>query len=98
VHLTPEQEAQLSQIASHAGTDTERLVKDAALRLLERDARFRDLRKHKVPPLRFAPVGMTELLLRSGRDDRVIAGRHRAGRPGGIHRRGRDGCGHRADA
>ena len=41
VHFTPEQEAQLSQIASRAGTDTERLVKDAALRLLEQDARFR---------------------------------------------------------
>jgi predicted transcriptional regulator len=41
VHFTPEQEAQLSQIASHAGTDTARLVKDAALRLLEQDARFR---------------------------------------------------------
>jgi predicted transcriptional regulator len=41
VHFTPEQEAQLSQIASHAGTDTERLVKDQALRLLEQDARFR---------------------------------------------------------
>ena len=41
VHFTPEQEAQLSQIASHAGKDTERLVKDAALRLLEQDARFR---------------------------------------------------------
>src|SRR5580692_2659227 len=41
VHFTPEQEAQLSQIASHAGTDTERLVKDAALRLLEQDAGFR---------------------------------------------------------
>jgi len=26
VHFTPEQEAQLSRIASHAGTDTERLV------------------------------------------------------------------------
>jgi hypothetical protein len=33
VHFTPEQEAQSSQIASHAGKDTERLVKDAALRL-----------------------------------------------------------------
>jgi len=31
VHFTPEQEAQLSQIASKAGTDPERLVKDAAL-------------------------------------------------------------------
>ena len=35
VHFTPEQEAQLTQIASKAGTDAERLVKDAALRLLE---------------------------------------------------------------
>jgi hypothetical protein len=33
VHFTPEQEAQSSQIPSHAGKDTERLVKDAALRL-----------------------------------------------------------------
>jgi predicted transcriptional regulator len=41
IHFTPEQEAQLSQIANHTGTDTERLVKDAALRLLEQDARFR---------------------------------------------------------
>jgi predicted transcriptional regulator len=41
VHFTPEQEAQLSQIASHAGTDTERLVKDAVVRLLEQDGRFR---------------------------------------------------------
>ena len=41
VHFTPEQEARLSQIASQAGVDPEPLVKDAALRLLERDARFR---------------------------------------------------------
>jgi predicted transcriptional regulator len=41
VHFTPEQEAQLAQIASNAGTDPERLVKDAALRLLQEDARFR---------------------------------------------------------
>jgi len=41
VHFTPEQEARLSKIASQAGVDPERLVKDAALRLLERDARFR---------------------------------------------------------
>jgi hypothetical protein len=38
-------------------------VKDAGLRLVEQGARFRAAgRKHKVPPLRFAPVGMTELL------------------------------------
>ena len=41
VQFTPEQEAQLAQIASKAGTDPERLVKDAALRLLQQDARFR---------------------------------------------------------
>jgi predicted transcriptional regulator len=41
VHFTPEQQARLTQIASHAGTDTEALVREAALRLLEQDARFR---------------------------------------------------------
>lgn len=41
VDFTPEQEARLSQIATETGTDPERLVKDAALRLLEKDARFR---------------------------------------------------------
>lgn len=34
VHFTPEQEAKLAQLANRAGTDTERLVKEAALRLL----------------------------------------------------------------
>jgi hypothetical protein len=41
VHFTPEQEAQLAQIATHAGTDAERLVKEAALRLLEGELAFR---------------------------------------------------------
>jgi predicted transcriptional regulator len=41
VHFTPEQEAQLAQIASTEGTEPERLVKEAALRLLQEDARFR---------------------------------------------------------
>jgi len=41
VHFTPEQEAQLFQIANHAGINTEHLVKDAALRLVEEDAKFR---------------------------------------------------------
>jgi predicted transcriptional regulator len=40
VHFTPEQEAQLAQIANNAGTDAERLVKEAALRLLDDDAHF----------------------------------------------------------
>ncbi len=38
VQHTPEQEAQLAQIATKAGTDAERLAKDAVLRLLEGDA------------------------------------------------------------
>ena len=41
VPFTPEEEAQLRQIAAKAGTDAERLVKDAALRLLQEEARFR---------------------------------------------------------
>ena len=35
VHFTPEQEAQLEQLASQAGTDPERLVKGVILRMLE---------------------------------------------------------------
>ncbi|MGC2660379.1 MAG: hypothetical protein WA324_20700 [Bryobacteraceae bacterium] len=41
VHFTPDQEAQLSQLASQAGTDPEHLVRDAALRVLEA-ARFKE--------------------------------------------------------
>lgn len=41
VHFSPEQETRLAQIARSAGTDPEELVKDATLRLLEEDARFR---------------------------------------------------------
>jgi predicted transcriptional regulator len=41
VHFTPEQEAQLSQIAAHSGINTEHLVKEAALRVVEGTARFR---------------------------------------------------------
>ncbi len=39
VHFTPEQEAQLSQIANHAGTGCG-AAGEGALRLLEQDARF----------------------------------------------------------
>ncbi len=38
VHFTPEQETQIAQIATKAGTAPERLVKDAVLRLLEGEA------------------------------------------------------------
>ena len=41
MHFTPEREPQSSRIGGHGGTDTERLVKDAALRLLAQDARLR---------------------------------------------------------
>jgi predicted transcriptional regulator len=41
VHFTPEQEAQLSQIASYNDTDAEQLVKEAALHLVRQDAQFR---------------------------------------------------------
>jgi predicted transcriptional regulator len=41
VQFTPEQEAQLSQIASYNGTPTEQLVKQAALRMVEQDAEIR---------------------------------------------------------
>jgi predicted transcriptional regulator len=41
VHFTPDEEAKLAQIATKAGTDAARLVKQAALRLLEEEARFR---------------------------------------------------------
>jgi predicted transcriptional regulator len=41
VHFTPEQEAQLAQIAAGAGTDPEALVKQATMRLLAEEARFR---------------------------------------------------------
>lgn len=42
VDFTPEQEAQLSQIARRRGSDSRHLVKDAALRLLDEDRRFRE--------------------------------------------------------
>ncbi len=41
VDFTPEQLRHLSQIAAHAGTDPEHLVKDAVLRLVEEDKKFR---------------------------------------------------------
>jgi len=41
IPFTPEQEALLPEVATHEGLAPEALVKDAALRLLEEDARFR---------------------------------------------------------
>jgi len=41
VHFTPEQEAKLVRIAAGSGTAPQELVQEAAMRLLEEDARFR---------------------------------------------------------
>ena len=49
VHFTPEQEAQLAQIATSAGIEAERLVLDAVLRLLQDDAPFRALVREGIP-------------------------------------------------
>jgi predicted transcriptional regulator len=40
VPFTAEQEAQLARMATKSGTDAAHLVKDAALRLLDEEARF----------------------------------------------------------
>ena len=40
VHFTPEQEAQLAQIATKSGVNPERLVQDVLLRYLDDEARF----------------------------------------------------------
>jgi predicted transcriptional regulator len=40
VHFTPEQEAQLAQISTKAGTNPERLVQDVVVRYLDVEARF----------------------------------------------------------
>jgi predicted transcriptional regulator len=41
VQFTPEQEAQISQIAHYNGTPAEQLVKQAALRMVEEHAEIR---------------------------------------------------------
>jgi predicted transcriptional regulator len=40
VHFTPEQEAQLAQIAGQSGIDTERLVTNVVARFLDEETRF----------------------------------------------------------
>ncbi|MGB2621491.1 MAG: hypothetical protein WA857_01040 [Candidatus Acidiferrum sp.] len=41
VRFTPEEEERLTKVAEQEGVHPEELVKDAALRVLEEDARFR---------------------------------------------------------
>lgn len=43
VHFTPEQEARLTQAAANSGTDAEQIVKDAAIRFLDEDERYRSV-------------------------------------------------------
>ena len=62
VHFTHEQEVQLARLATNAGMDAERLVKDAALRLLEADPSFRGVSpfpvaKPELPLWRLGGVG-----------------------------------------
>ena len=40
LHLTPEQEAQLAQLATRSGTDPERLAANVVARYLNEEARF----------------------------------------------------------
>lgn len=48
LHLTPEQEAHLLQVAQHEGKDPEQIVIDATLRLLEEDTRTREILRERV--------------------------------------------------
>ena len=41
IEMTPEQEEQLARIAAHVHKDPHQLVIEAALRLIDEDARFR---------------------------------------------------------
>jgi predicted transcriptional regulator len=67
-HFTPEQEAQLSEIARQTGTDTERVVKEAALRLLSQDEHFRTaVRKGLEQADRAQFVEEREMMARIGR-------------------------------
>jgi hypothetical protein len=56
VHFTPEQEAQIAQIATKAGTDPEHLVKDAVLRLLQDEA-LPGCGAPALPVLHLGPMG-----------------------------------------
>jgi predicted transcriptional regulator len=42
VHFTPEQEAQLAEIAAHNGSSAEAIVQTATLRLIENEIHFRE--------------------------------------------------------
>jgi hypothetical protein len=56
VHFTPEQEAQLAQLASKVGIDAERLVKNVVLRLLGDDPNIQTTAS-ELPIWRLGAVG-----------------------------------------
>jgi hypothetical protein len=56
VRFTPEQEAQLAQIAAEAGTDPVHLVKNAALRLLNEETQSH-ARAQELPVWRLGALG-----------------------------------------
>ena len=56
MHFTPEQEAQLVQIATNAGTAAEQLVKDVVLRLLQGETPIRATTP-ELPVWHFGGVG-----------------------------------------
>jgi hypothetical protein len=66
VDLSPEQEAQLAQIATKVGAKAKDLVKDAALRLLEDETHFHT-RAPELPALHLG--SMTSLHRRDIYDD-----------------------------
>jgi len=56
LHLTPEQEARLTEIAVRNGTIPERLVTNAVLRLLEGEA-APGVAQSELPSLHLGPMG-----------------------------------------
>lgn len=48
LHLTPELEAQLQQIAQHQGKDTEQLVIDAVLNFVQGDAHMYEVLRERI--------------------------------------------------
>lgn len=66
MHFTAEQEAKLALIATKAGTNSERLVQDAALRLIE-DESYSQAPPHELPVLHLG--AMKQLRRRDIYDD-----------------------------
>jgi predicted transcriptional regulator len=66
VRLTPDEEARLARIAATVGSNSEQLLKDAALSILDEDARFRAAVR-----IGIAQADRGELIEESEMDDRL---------------------------